>query len=99
MRCLGEATLRDAAASCRGASAKPGEARRCCGKRLLVSRGRRGDTVADDLLSQIIQALRKRAARLNALRHGKIIVYVQDGRAIRLETSDSEKIEKGDIAS
>jgi len=55
--------------------------------------------VSDSLLSQIIRALQRRAAKMNALMYGKIIIYVQDGRAVRLETSDSEKLDpREDIA-
>lgn len=51
----------------------------------------RGGTVAEDLLSQIRRELDREQAKINATRHGKIVLYVQDGKLVRWELTESKK--------
>ena len=51
----------------------------------------RGDPVGEDLLTQIRRELERDAQAVNAIRHGKLILYIQDGKLVRIERTESKQ--------
>ena len=47
--------------------------------------------MGEDLLSQIRRELARDAQAVNAIRHGKLILYIQDGKLVRIERTESKQ--------
>lgn len=47
--------------------------------------------MSEDLLTQIRRELDRDAQAVNAIRYGKLILYIQDGKLVRIERTESKQ--------
>lgn len=46
----------------------------------------------EDLIRAILSEIARDASRIRAIRHGKVLIVIQDGKVVRVETTEGRQV-------